>query len=446
MADQKISDLSTATPADTDSIPAARSGGSNVRFLWSAIKAALQTVFDARYGSASAVTTAQNTADAAGTAAASAASAASSAASAAAGAQATADAKYTKPGTGIPASDLAAAVQTALSDPREWSAATVDQAEAEAGTATTRRAWTAQRVWQAIGAWWTSISTAAGRAIVTAADAAAQRTAMGAAASGAITSSGLTQATARLLGRTTAGTGAPEEISVGSGLNLSAGVLTGTGGLPSGMSYSANTLTLANGASPQVIALTRTTDGGANVGKTDFRQDATAGLVINSTWSGSVSAPDNAVDFQANGLSVMQIRRSSGNVQFLPGANFGFSARMLVSAPAVGVFRLTDHTEVDFGRIQLGGTSSSYPAIKRSGAQIQIRLADDSAFAPISASLVLTSPMTVATLPAAASWAGGEAYVTDASSPTIGSTVAGGASARAVVRSNGTNWIVTAIV
>lgn len=37
-----------------------------------------------------------------------------------------------------------------LSDSREWTADTVSQAEAEAGTATTRRAWTAERVAQAI--------------------------------------------------------------------------------------------------------------------------------------------------------------------------------------------------------------------------------------------------------------------------------------------------------
>lgn len=40
----------------------------------------------------------------------------------------------------------------------------------------------------------------------------------------------LTMATSRLLGRTTAGTGAAEEISVGSGLSLSAGTLSATGG------------------------------------------------------------------------------------------------------------------------------------------------------------------------------------------------------------------------
>lgn len=41
-----------------------------------------------------------------------------------------------------------------LSDSREWSGETVSQAEAETGTATTRRAWTALRVFQAVAAWW----------------------------------------------------------------------------------------------------------------------------------------------------------------------------------------------------------------------------------------------------------------------------------------------------
>lgn len=46
---------------------------------------------------------------------------------------------------------------------------------------------------------------------------------------GAITTSGLTMATARLIGRSTASTGAPEEITVSTGLLLSSGVLTATG-------------------------------------------------------------------------------------------------------------------------------------------------------------------------------------------------------------------------
>lgn len=53
-----------------------------------------------------------------------------------------------------------------LSDSREWTATTIDQSEAEAGTATTRRAWTAQRVRQATVAWWNTTGTAVGKALL----------------------------------------------------------------------------------------------------------------------------------------------------------------------------------------------------------------------------------------------------------------------------------------
>lgn len=41
-----------------------------------------------------------------------------------------------------------------FTDAREWTASTIDQTEAETGTATDRRAWTAERVRQAAIAWW----------------------------------------------------------------------------------------------------------------------------------------------------------------------------------------------------------------------------------------------------------------------------------------------------
>lgn len=50
------------------------------------------------------------------------------------------------------------------------------------------------------------------------------------AASGLLTASGYTQNTARLIGRSTAGVGAVEEISIGSNLSLVGGVLSATGG------------------------------------------------------------------------------------------------------------------------------------------------------------------------------------------------------------------------
>jgi phage gp37-like protein len=71
----------------------------------------------------------------------------------------------------------------------------------------------------------------------------------GAAASGSITTSGLTQATARILGRTTASTGSIEEIQIGSGLSLSAGELSATGGDTVSIEASAaDILSVASGA------------------------------------------------------------------------------------------------------------------------------------------------------------------------------------------------------
>jgi len=60
-------------------------------------------------------------------------------------------------------------------------------------------------------------------------------------AGGAITTSGLTMATARLLGRTTASTGAVEEITVGAGLTLSAGSLVATAIVTQTQSFTAQT-------------------------------------------------------------------------------------------------------------------------------------------------------------------------------------------------------------
>jgi hypothetical protein len=66
------------------------------------------------------------------------------------------------------------------------------------------------------------------------------------AANGAITGSGLTLATARLVGRTTAATGAPEEISVGASLSLSAGTLN-LGATPALGTPASGTLTSCTG-------------------------------------------------------------------------------------------------------------------------------------------------------------------------------------------------------
>jgi hypothetical protein len=60
------------------------------------------------------------------------------------------------PGTGINATTAQVVMgdDSRLTNTRDWNASIVSQTEAEAGTATTARKWTAQRVRQAIAAWW----------------------------------------------------------------------------------------------------------------------------------------------------------------------------------------------------------------------------------------------------------------------------------------------------
>lgn len=91
--------------------------------------------------------------------------------------------------------------------------------------------------------------------------------------------------------------------------------------------------------------------------------------------------------------------------------------------------------------IQFGGTTSSFPALKRSATTLQVRLADDSAFGPLEASTLTTSnAYTVATLPAAGV-AGRRAYVTDATTPTFLGALTGGGAVVCPVFDNGTAWV-----
>lgn len=69
----------------------------------------------------------------------------------------------------------AATTDPRFTDAREWTAATITQAEVEAGTDSTRRAFTAQRVRQAINAWWQLVTSGFGRNFISASNEQAAR-------------------------------------------------------------------------------------------------------------------------------------------------------------------------------------------------------------------------------------------------------------------------------
>lgn len=60
-----------------------------------------------------------------------------------------------------------------------------------------------------------------------------------------------------------------------------------------------------------------------------------------------------------------------------------WNTRSQMFSPADGSIRLTDAAGTSFSQLMFGGTSSSYPSIKRNGTTIESRLADDSGFAAV---------------------------------------------------------------
>ena len=74
------------------------------------------------------------------------------------------------------------------------------------------------------------------------------------------------------------------------------------------------------------------------------------------------------------------------------GINFDINARL--RSPATDVITLYNNGLSDFNRLQFGGTTNLFPAIKRSSTTLQARLADDSAFAPIQGKLTTDTAYT----------------------------------------------------
>jgi hypothetical protein len=64
---------------------------------------------------------------------------------------------------------------------------------------------------------------------------------------------------------------------------------------------------------------------------------------------------------------------------------------VIFTTPADGRLLLTDNAGTSFGRLQLGGTTASFPSLKRNATGIDFRLADDSGYAPITAAAIILS-------------------------------------------------------
>lgn len=82
---------------------------------------------------------------------------------------------------------------------------------------------------------------------------------------------------------------------------------------------------------------------------------------------GGISAPTGAI--------------TSGS-DIVSGGYFGVTSRSWLRSVTNGNWTMYNNATTDFGLLQFGGTTSSFPALKRNGTGLDVRLADDSGFAP----------------------------------------------------------------
>lgn len=116
------------------------------------------------------------------------------------------------------------------------------------------------------------------------------------------------------------------------------------------------------------------------------------GIFLNATETALNGMVHNLLDLQVGGASKFQVTRT-GSMESLGyaigGQRFRFNNGILNSSIGYiggisnGVIMLSNAAESDFGRLQLGGTTNLFPAIKRNGAAIDFKLADDSGFCDI---------------------------------------------------------------
>lgn len=160
-------------------------------------------------------------------------------------------------------------------------------------------------------------------------------------------------------------------------------VATGIAGITNGAGN--NVIPKSDGTN---LVASQLSDDGTNV-------SAAVGSKYIFTGRSSVSSPaDGRVNFANNaGDHIVGIRISNdlleavnstaGAYVNVRGQAFDVSGQGTISSTANGRFLLTNTGGTDFDLLQFGGITTSFPSLKRSGATILVRLADDSGDAQI---------------------------------------------------------------
>ena len=167
----------------------------------------------------------------------------------------------------------------------------------------------------------------------------------------------------------------------------------------------------------QIVAATKNASTGAGNTYAGFRAENSSsyGLLFKTGTGYSTynNIAANDLGFYNQGAGNISILNDAGNINFAPSSvaptvtftsssntftqqilgsssiragaasYFYFNTRSGISSPSDGNILLVNEAVTDFGRLQLGGTTSSFPSIARNGTGIDIKLADNSAYTAI---------------------------------------------------------------
>jgi hypothetical protein len=115
------------------------------------------------------------------------------------------------------------------------------------------------------------------------------------------------------------------------------------------------------------------------------------GFFLNATETSLTGTTHNLMDLQVGGVSRFKVNNSgflttssaiivNGYISLPSSASISFSGQSQIFNSSDGVIRLADNAGTSFNRLQFGGTTNAFPAIKRNGAELEAVFANDSGF------------------------------------------------------------------
>lgn len=159
-----------------------------------------------------------------------------------------------------------------------------------------------------------------------------------------------------------------------------------------------------NGTNPQTFNIYNTFTSSTNHER--LRLGWSSNVAIIGTEKGSGGGTARALEFQSDGVTRLTVQTGgtvalsshltaeNGFIRIASAQAFQWLNRSKIYSLADGNIGFYNSGENGFGRLQFGGTTSSFPALKRNSAILQARLADDSGYTAIQGKLTTETAYT----------------------------------------------------